>query len=193
MSRPSPWGRIRYTPRMRRLGLFVGIWLACGLLIAATVQAGRAIEAPIVFAQIGGTTPDRLRYMLVDAQRGQTLTRQIILPTGYDIAWQDGAVVMLELGRRLELADWTFSVLDTVTGERQPVLRVTTANTVQMRITGVRPAPCRRWLLRHAVRPVHRRRMGVVTRRAGRGEAGDGHAGPDTTAGVVARPVDAGD
>ncbi|MBK9125233.1 MAG: hypothetical protein IPM16_19210 [Chloroflexi bacterium] len=61
--------------------------------------------------------------------------RQIILPTGYDIAWQDGAVIILELGRRLELADWTFSVLDTVTGERQPVLRVTTANTVQMRIT----------------------------------------------------------
>lgn len=119
---------------MRRIGIITGIWLACGLLIAAAVQAGRALEAPVVFAQIAGTTPDRLRYMLVDAQRAQTLTRQIDMPAGYDIAWRDGAVVVLELGRRLELADWTFSVLDTVTGERQPVLRVTTANTLAMRI-----------------------------------------------------------
>lgn len=131
-SRPDP---LYSAPMGRRVLILGAIWLVSGLLIAATVQAGRAIIAPIVFAQIGGTTPDRLRYMLVDAQRVQSLTRQIDMPTGYDIVWQDGAVVILELGRRLELADWTFSVLDTVTGERQPVMRVTTANTVQMRVT----------------------------------------------------------
>lgn len=120
---------------MQRIGVIVGMWLACGLLIAVMVQAGRILPTPLVFAQIGGAGPEHLRYMLVDAQRGLTLIRQIAMPSGYDITWQDGAVVLLELGRRLEMADWTFSVLDTVTGERQPVMRVTTANTVQMRLT----------------------------------------------------------